>query len=311
MLARIAHELFWLGRHVARADHTARMLDGAMQADLQGRADDPGAVSLSWEALLTIMGARVDGTSSREDVLAALTADENNPASVVACLANAREGARQLRDVISGECWEAVNTTHLALWEGASSAPARGGPYAFHRYVRERTALFWGLTGSTMLRDDARAFLHAGGRLESADMVLRMLRVALAAGPSRDGQAMALLHACGGLQAFNRATGMAPMADAVARFLLFERAYPDSVAASVDAARRELESADAQPRASEPVLRLARLSADLEFQRRSGAGEGQTLAERFEGVATELAEVDIDIAQRYFAGAIEPHLVVA
>ena len=53
--------------------------------------------------------------------------------------------------------------------------------------------------------------------------------------------AMALLHACGGLQAFNRATGMAPMADAVARFLLYERAYPDSVAYGVDAAADLLE----------------------------------------------------------------------
>lgn len=56
-----------------------------------------------------------------------------------------------------------------------------------------------------MLRDDASAFLRAGGRLESADMVLRMLRVALppeAAGDDgaavRDGQALALLQAVGG-----------------------------------------------------------------------------------------------------------------
>jgi uncharacterized alpha-E superfamily protein len=28
VLARIAHELFWLGRNLARAEHTARMLDG-------------------------------------------------------------------------------------------------------------------------------------------------------------------------------------------------------------------------------------------------------------------------------------------
>jgi uncharacterized alpha-E superfamily protein len=299
MLARIAHELFWLGRYVARADHTSRMLDGAMQADLQGRADDPSGITLSWEGLLTIMGATVDGDASREQVLRALTVDEDNPASVVSCLANAREGARQLRDVISGECWETLNTTHLALTDGSISSPARGGFYAVHRYVRERAALFWGLTGATMLRDDARAFLIAGGRLEAADMVLRMLRVALAAGPSPDGQAMALLHACGGLQAFNRATGMAPMADTVARFLLYEREYPDSVAYG-----------DHQARVSEPVLRLARLSADLDFQRRAGH-EAASLIERFERVAAELHEVDLDIAQRYFAGAIEPGLVVA
>ena len=41
MLARIAHELYWLGRNLARAEYTARMLDGVFQADLQGRPDDP------------------------------------------------------------------------------------------------------------------------------------------------------------------------------------------------------------------------------------------------------------------------------
>ncbi len=57
MLARIAHELFWLGRNVSRAEHTARMLDGVFQADLQARPDDPAGVTLSWEAVLAIMGS--------------------------------------------------------------------------------------------------------------------------------------------------------------------------------------------------------------------------------------------------------------
>ena len=55
MLARIAHELYWIGRQLARAEHTARMLDGVFHADLQGRPDDPAGVRLSWDALLTIV----------------------------------------------------------------------------------------------------------------------------------------------------------------------------------------------------------------------------------------------------------------
>jgi transglutaminase-like putative cysteine protease len=50
MLARIAHELYWIGRQLSRAEHTARMLDGVFHADVQGRRDDPG-VRLSWDAL--------------------------------------------------------------------------------------------------------------------------------------------------------------------------------------------------------------------------------------------------------------------
>src|SRR3954447_7369967 len=58
MLARIAHELYWIGRQLARAEHTSRMLDGVFHADLQGQPDDPAGVRLSWAALVTI-GARV------------------------------------------------------------------------------------------------------------------------------------------------------------------------------------------------------------------------------------------------------------
>src|SRR6266576_1223022 len=155
MLARIAHELFWLGRNVARAEATARMLDGIFSADLQGRPDDPG-LRLTWRSVLRIMSAE-------------------QPARV----GRAREGARTVRDVISAEMWEAINTTNLTLLEGDLSARLRKGPYSVYGYVRERSALFWGLTNRTMLRDEASAFLQAGGRMESADMVLRMLRVAL------------------------------------------------------------------------------------------------------------------------------------
>ena len=308
MLARIAHELFWLGRNVARAEATARMLDGIFSADLQGRPDDPG-LRLTWRSVLRIMSAEQPTRVERDAVLRALTLDAENPASVVACVGRAREGARTVRDVISAEMWEAVNTTNMTLLEGDLSARLRKGPYSVYGYVRERSALFWGLTGRTMLRDEASAFLAAGGRIESADMVLRMLRVALPPGvpePSSTaerGQALALLQAVGGFQAYRRAVPAPPNALPVARFLVFERTYPDSVAASVDAVHNALFRADGNPRNSEPVLRLQRLSADLEFRGRAQA-DGGDLHATCEAVQEELVRVDRDIADRYFAGAV-------
>jgi uncharacterized alpha-E superfamily protein len=314
MLSRIAHELFWLGRNLVRAEHTARMLDGVFQADLQGRPDDPAGVMLSWGSIVAILGSAPGQDSGapprRDEVLAHLTLDAENPASVVSCVGRAREGSRTLRDVISAEMWEAINTTNLTLHEGDLSARLRTGPYSVYQYVRERSALFWGLTSRTMLRDDASAFLHAGGRLEAADMVLRMLRVALPpswAGEDgsavRDGQALALLQAVGGFQAFRRAVPAAPNAVPVGRFLLYERAYPDSVAASVEGTLDVLQRADASPRSSEPLLRLSRLGADLDFRARAGEGEAG-LSAVCERVQAELALVDRDIGERYFAGAM-------
>jgi uncharacterized alpha-E superfamily protein len=316
MLARIAHELFWLGRNVSRAELTARMIDGVFQADLQGRHDGPAGVTLSWDAVLAIMGSTATAEQdavrmSRAETVALLSTDPANANSVVASLVRAREGARTVRDVISAEMWEAINDVHLGLADASIGVTGYAGPYAFVSYVKSRTALFWGVASRTMLRDDAYAFLDAGGRFESADMVLRMLRVALPApgesGSSpRDGQALALLGAVGGLQAFRRAGVAAPSATAVASFLLYTRSYPDSVAASIDAVRAALELADANPRASEPVLRLSRVLADLDFRGRVGRKDGGGLLEVCEIVGRELTLADSDITERYFGGVMSP-----
>jgi uncharacterized alpha-E superfamily protein len=159
------------------------------------------------------------------------------------------------------------------------------------------------VTGRTMLRDEAHAFLQAGAAIESADMVLRMLRVAIPAESGEHGhesEALALLHAVGGMQAYRRAVRSAPSIRPVARFLLYDNAYPTSVASSVESLREALANADAQPRSSPPVLRLGRLIADLELQRRT-PDEGVSINDTLARVQGELELVDRDIDSRYFA----------
>ena len=331
MLARIAQELFWLGRDLARAEHTARMLDGVFHADVAGDPSDQG-IALGWEGVLAIIGARApapgrksdkrgeDGHSGvarepppratgplgRSEVARLLTLDPGTPASVVSCVARARERARTLRDVISTEMWEALNTFHLSLAGLDMETALIAGPYSAYQEVKERCALFWGLVDRTMLRDESRSFLEAGGRIEAGDMVLRMLRVAVPPEPETGGHqggALALLHAVGGFQAYRRAVRSAPTVGPVARFLLYDGAYPGSVASSVDALHTALSTADAQPRSSPPVLRLGRLIADLELQRRAPDAAGG-LDETLEHVQAELERVDRDIDDRYFAMAL-------
>ncbi|MBV9464566.1 MAG: alpha-E domain-containing protein [Solirubrobacterales bacterium] len=316
MLARIAQELFWLGRDLTRAEHTARMLDGAFHADVAGVPGERG-IALSWDGVLAIIGAKPPapgeeeatvpgpGPMGRGDVARLLTLDTESPASVLACISRARERGRTLRDVISTEMWEALNSFFLLLGRYDLPAALRTGPYSVYQEVKERCALFWGLVARTMLRDEGRAFLQAGGRIEDADMVLRMLRVAVPRGSLESGhesEALALLHAVGGFQAFRRATRQAPTIGPVAHFLLFDPAYPGSVASSAGALSSALSAADAQPRSSAPVLRLGRLIADLELQRQGSAPEtGAEFGEALKRVQDELELVDRDIEERYFA----------
>ena len=319
MLARIAHDLYWLGRHLVRAEHTARMLDGLFHADLQGRADDPTSVTLSWQSLLAIMGAADGGGPARRDgVIRLLTTAPDNPVSIVSCVGSAREVARTLRDTISAEMWESVNTYHLQLMRRDLDSGLRAGPYSIYTFVKERSALFWGLTARTMQKDEARAFLVAGGRIEAADMVLRMLRVALppeedapasagsssAAGsageaPRRDGNALALLRAVGGFQAFMRAAAAPPNAAPVSRFMLYDREFPDSVAASVQSLDGALERIELDPRDSPPVLRVRRMLADLDFRARV-ASAPDAVTPWLRPVQQELERLDAEIHDRYF-----------
>lgn len=261
------------------------------------------------------MGAdAIDGTAGRQEVLTRLTLDHEDPAAIMHSVTRARESARTVRDVFSAEMWEAMNTFHLSLTRLDVSAALQAGPYSLYALVRERCALFWGVTRRTMLRDEASAFLEAGAAIEAADMVLRMLRVALPPAPEsdqaithlRDGQALAVLQAVGGVQAYRRAVPAPPLAGPVARFLLYERAYPDAVASSVDALQAGLNAADHQPRTSPPVLRVGRLLADLEFRSRA-ASEDADLPATLSLVQRELVQVDKDIALRYFGGTSAGH----
>ena len=310
MLARIAHDLYWLGRNLARAEFTARAVEAVFQAEVQGASDLGSSVSFGSHGLLAMLGDEVE--RERADsaaALARLTLDADRPGSMLASVERAREGARTVRDVISAEMWEAINTTTLSLrgggqggWAPEPSAPA--GPYMAAQYVKQRTALIWGVASRTMLRDEAKCFLDAGGTIEVSDMVLRMLRIALPPGDDApaDGHALILLQAVGGFHAYLRAVTAPPNAQPVARFLLFERAYPDSVAACADSLHDAFTTADAGPRNSKPVLRVSRLVADLDFQRRA-LPDGAELSGICEHTQQELARIDADVAERYFAGA--------
>ena len=211
-----------------------------------------------------------------------------------------------MRDVISTEMWEALNSFYLLLGRYDLQAALRTGPYSVYQEVKERCALFWGLVDRTMLRDEGRAFLEAGGRIEEADMVLRMLRVAIPQRLARRRATRPRRWRCCTRSAAFRPTGgrsaHAPTVGAGGPLPAVRLApIPGSVASSVDALAAALTAADAQPRSSPPVLRLG------PPDRRSGAAAARARRRRgararsLERVQDELELVDRDIDARYFA----------
>jgi uncharacterized alpha-E superfamily protein len=224
VLSRIAESLFWIGRYVERADDTARLLD----VHVQLIAEDPWAEEdLACRSLLSVMdrAVRADRVEvGREDVLAWLAFDRDTASSVAGSLGAARENARRVREIISTELWESLNTTWTHLPQRAQA----GRSHDFFTWVRERAAVHAGIVDSAMSRDETWHFMVLGRSIERADMTARLLTtraLAGAAGPSW----VDLLRSCGAYEAFLRTYRGSVSDERAAGFLLMDRLFPRSI----------------------------------------------------------------------------------
>ena len=125
MLSRAAEALFWIGRYAERAEDTARLLDVHFHQIIVDPAVDEAATCT---VVATVMGLR----DTEPDPLPATVRGGARPARVrpgqpvarsPARCAAARENARGVRESLSSEIWECLNTTYLR-----AAAADVGGP---------------------------------------------------------------------------------------------------------------------------------------------------------------------------------------
>ncbi|MEO8672107.1 MAG: alpha-E domain-containing protein [Tahibacter sp.] len=183
MLCRTASELYWMSRHIERAENTARLIDLTQRiALLPERLERGKAGAACWLRALEALGVdeeylarhdKVDG----DDVLRFLTLDPANPSSIYSCLQLARESGRAQRGAITAEMYQDLNASWLEIlglnWEQLIS----NGVSPFLDWVKTRSASFRGVTVGTMGRDEAYDFLRLGTFVERADCTVRMLDI--------------------------------------------------------------------------------------------------------------------------------------
>ncbi|RQW79843.1 MAG: alpha-E domain-containing protein [Methylococcus sp.] len=180
MLSRTAENLFWMARHIERAENTARILDVAQRSSLLPLAME-GTEAYLWYAPLNITGCvdgyeQSHGLARADAVIRYMALDPNNPSSIYCCLRQARENARSVRGAITSEMWEVINATWLEVSRLSLSMTDDG--YAdFFEWVKERSHLFRGVTLGTIIKDIALSFIRLGTFLERADNTARILDV--------------------------------------------------------------------------------------------------------------------------------------
>ena len=236
MLSRVADSLYWINRYVERAENISRFVEVSESMAL----DCPPGSAEPWLPLIEASGDRdlfdrLCPSGTPEDVVHFLVRHEENPSSVVNCLAIARENARQIRDVITTEMWEQINGTYWQLQEGNTWDQP---PQEQLREIRRACQLFYGITDATLSRDLSWQFSRLGRLLERADKTSRILDVKyylLLPSPEEVGgvldelQWIALLRTAGAYQMFRQSQQKAIAPEAVAGFLLLNPVFPRSV----------------------------------------------------------------------------------
>lgn len=298
MLSRIAEALFWVGRYVERAEDTARLLDVHFHLVLEDPAVDEAQATA---VIASVMGLRDGVPEDTRALLETFAYDETNASSIVGALESARDNARGVQEALSSEIWECLNTTFHEVAPRVQAA-RDFGPAPFFSYVRERGALFAGLTESTMSRDHGYDFLILGRSVERVDMTARLLAARVISPLPSDGW-IPTLRACSAHEAYLRTYQRGVESQLVLEFLLLDRLFPRSVFHSLvvgeDALVRLDSTAGRLGSADDARRSIGRARTDLEFLAKDQVFVG--LPERLHELQKVMSRVSESVTRRFFA----------
>ena len=315
MLARDADSMYWMSRYVERAEHIARLLlvNSNLLMDVGELA--PTLEQKQWQSVLLI--CRLDPELPGGDGPLAgrvgkfMTFDPDNPNSIVNCVTRARENARAIRDNISAEMWECINTLYWSLRSDDARARLEDAPEEFYRSVIMGSMLFQGLCDQTLAHDQGWQFAQLAKSLERADVTCRVIETKfnilrsadnLLAGALKNIHWMAVLRSCCSIEFYRRqhVGDMDPIR--VASFLILEPSFPRSIRFSIERARQAMQAirSEVTPFAIDPAERvLGRLAADLEY-----AEASEIMAEGLPNyllrIQNDLAEAAMALQKNYF-----------
>src|SRR4051812_15069883 len=143
MLARDADSVYWMSRYIERSEHVARLLlvNSNLLIDVGDLA--PSLQQQQWHSVLTVVRNEVppellstptDGTMGAR-VAAYMVFDAENPNSLYSCISRARENARSIRENLSAEMWESLNTLYWSIKADDARARFEDNTDDFYRQI--------------------------------------------------------------------------------------------------------------------------------------------------------------------------------
>lgn len=168
-----------------------------------------------------------------------LVFDNENPNSIVASVAQARENARMVRDQITVELWEELNRLYLWLRGDDARNLWHRSPTEFFGQIKNSCLLLVGLIYATFVHNEGWQFMQVGKFIERADKITRIIDVRHATfpatgAPERISQRdtldwSAVLRSCSAWDAYKSAYGADVRPEWAVELLLFNEEFPRSV----------------------------------------------------------------------------------
>ena len=314
MLSRVADNVYWLARYVERAENLARLVE--VNASLM--LDLPRELAPGWQSLITITGSQerfdeLGKSTSERDIIQFLLAEPDNQGSMVCALAQARELARTLREILPREVWEHLNGLALYVNERAGNAVDKRTRHGFLRYVILAIQSLTGMLEGIVSEGPALWFMALGRNIERADMTSRIVDVRALGmlpakgsemGPFATIQWMSVLRSLSGYQMYRIKTGQRVYPAGVVSYLLADTDFPR---ACVCCLRRAQEVLLRLPNSQGLVARVQRLRdgiAATSFE----SLDGDAIHQYIDQLQLSLADMHDDIRQTYFlAGLVAVH----
>lgn len=278
MLSRVADSIYWMARYVERAENLSRLLLSTQDLLLDAGAEGVDEAQF-WQPLLATTGdeeaySKLHKKIKGKDVTDFLALRADNPNSMLNSIRAARENARTVRDQISDEIWESLNSLRLFVESAEGKTMHRAQSAAFYERVLRGSYQFQGIADSTTPRGEIWHFLRLGTCLERADKMSRLLDtcsgLSLELPPSPHARPLrwaALLRSCSAWHAFQAQCSKLDPSKIIA-YLLLDETFPRSIACCVAEAQSALQSLCASAGLHGmplPLRHVGRLRADLAY----------------------------------------------
>lgn len=320
LLSRVAESAYWMSRYVERAEHVARVLLVNVSS-LLDVGDLPAEVERQfWSGPLRIFlvdqtpEARALLDSARENLGSRighyLVFGEGNPNSIASCITRARENARSIRENISAEMWEHLNSLYWMIRADEAAAGFAEWPTDLLKQVTNGSFLIQGLADQTLAHTQTWQFIQLAKYLERIDVTCRVMETKFETlravedqieHTERNMHLLSVVRSCCALEAFRRNAGEIDP-DHIAAFLLLERNFPRSVAL---AARRAADaiariSNELSPTLTDPAEGiLGRLNAELQYMQPREV-EGERLGALLQRIQAATLEAAVAVRRSYF-----------